>query len=58
MLKKRSLDSWIVETTLKFKGEHVAAIDCKRDAAIVSLVTNKRLLDIFGPSVHSIKLSQ
>lgn len=57
-LQQRSPDGWALRASLPIKGDSLAAMDCNRDDAGVTVVTNRRLLEIDGKNVRSIMLKR
>lgn len=57
-LQQRSPDGWASRVSLPIEGDSLAAIDCKRDAAGITVVTNRRLLEVDGKNVRSVTLKQ
>lgn len=49
---------WVVQAKLPTEGDSIAAIGCNGDADAVTVVTNKRVLEVAGASVRTLKLKQ
>ncbi|RIX31943.1 hypothetical protein [Sphingomonas edaphi] len=49
---------WVVRAKLPTEGDSIAAIGCDGSANVVTVVTNKRVLDVAGDTVRTLKLKQ
>jgi len=57
-LQQYSPDRWAVRATLPTEGDTLVALDCKGGDGGITLVTNRRLLEVEGAAVRSMKLKQ
>lgn len=57
-LQQYSPAQWSVRATLPAEGDTLVAIDCNGSSEGVTLVTNRRLLEVEGQTVRSVKLMQ
>jgi hypothetical protein len=57
-LRRLGPEGWTIAAAVPIDGDTLAAIDCKRDAGGITLVTNRRLIDVDGVSVRSVTLRQ
>ena len=58
MIERQQGASWAVKAKLPTEGDSIAAIGCDGSANVVTVVTNKRVLDVAGDSVRTLKLKQ
>lgn len=57
-LQQRSPEGWAVWASVRSEGDALAAIDCRRDDVGITVVTNRRLLEVDGKTVRSVKLKE
>ncbi|MBA2467155.1 MAG: hypothetical protein H0V46_06065 [Sphingomonas sp.] len=55
-VQQRVSDRWIARASVPAEGDTLAAIDCTRHDAGVTLVTNRRVLEIDDDKVRSVRL--
>jgi len=57
-LQQYSPDRWAVRATLPTEGDTLVALGCNGGGDGVTLVTNRRLLEVEGATIRSVKLKQ
>ncbi len=57
-VQQHSPAGWAVRAVVPAEGDNLVALGCKADGAAISLVTNRRLLEVEGSTARSVNLTQ
>lgn len=57
-VQKLEANKWTVQASIPSEGEMLAAVDCEVNTSGVTLITNKRLVEVKGKDISVLKLQQ